>query len=77
MMIYELNNMDYILIDKAKEIIKRLYEKDKHHIGSAILTKYGKIITSVHIEAYVESVTLCTEAVAVGKAISEGERALK
>lgn len=74
MTIFELDNMDYILIERAKDIIKRLYEKDKHHIGSAILTKSGKIITAVHVEAYVGRITLCAEAVAIGKAISEGEK---
>lgn len=72
MNIIEIDEKDRELIGEAGKIIKDLYETDKHHIGCAIRTKAGKIITAVHIEAYIGRVTVCAEAIAIGKAISEG-----
>lgn len=72
--VYEINEKDKELIFEAKKIIENLYETDKHHIGCAIRTKTGKIITAVHVEAYIGRITVCAEAIALGKAISQGEK---
>jgi cytidine deaminase len=70
---YPLTANDFKLIGEAKSIITRLYEDDKHHVGAALLSNSGNIISSVHIEAYVGRVTVCAEAIAIGSAISSGE----
>lgn len=74
MMTYPLQESDYPVIEAAREKIKALYEEDKHHVGAALKTKSGKIVAAVHMEAYVGRITVCAEAVAIGKAISEGEK---
>ncbi|MGE7603393.1 cytidine deaminase [Peribacillus sp. NPDC097675] len=74
MMTYPLQESDYTLIEAASERIKQLYEEDKHHVGAALKTKSGKIVAAVHIEAYVGRITVCAEAIAIGKAISDGEK---
>lgn len=51
-----------------------LYEDDKHHVGAAIRTKSGEITSAVHIEAYIGRVTVCAEAIAIGSAISNGQK---
>lgn len=71
---YPLDASDYTLIEAAREKIKVLYEEDKHHVGAALRTRSGEIVTAVHIEAYVGRITVCAEAIAIGKAISEGEK---
>ena len=71
---YQLQESDYPLIEAAREMIKALYEEDKHHVGAALKTKSGRIVAAVHMEAYVGRITVCAEAVAIGKAISEGEK---
>lgn len=43
-------------------------------MGAALKTKSGEIVTAVHMEAYVGRITVCAEAIAIGKAISEGEK---
>lgn len=67
---------DKQLIKAAKDAISRYYKYGKHHIGAALRTKSGKIFTAVHLEANVGRVAICAEAIAVGKAISEGENGL-
>jgi cytidine deaminase len=68
-----ITEQDKELITAAQAIINKLYVQDKHHVGAAIRTKSGKIITAVHVEAYISRITVCAEAIAIGKAISEGE----
>ena len=74
MKIYPLQESDHTLIEAARERIQELYEEDKHHVGAALKTKSGKIVAAVHMEAYVGRITVCAEAIAMGKAISEGEK---
>jgi cytidine deaminase len=64
---------DYELIHAAEEVIKKNYRYGRHHIGSAVRTASGKIFAAVHMEANVGRITVCGEAMAMGKAISEGE----
>ena len=70
---YELTSHDYELINEAKRIIKLRYTYGKHHIGAAIRTKSGKVYSAVHLEAYIGRISVCAEAIVVGKAISEGD----
>jgi cytidine deaminase len=65
---------DQALIEAAKEVITRLYQENRHHIGAAVRTRSGRIFTAVHLDTYVGRASVCAEAIAVGKAISEGER---
>jgi cytidine deaminase len=46
----------------------------KFRVGSALLTKDGKIFTGGNIESSSYSLTICSERVALFKALSEGER---
>lgn len=68
-----ITNEDIQLINNAKKTIKELYKEGKHHVGAAIRTRSGKIYSAVHLEAYIGRVSVCAEAVVLGKAISEGE----
>lgn len=64
---------DKRLIQAAKETISRYYKYKKHHVAAALRTRSGKIFTAVHLEANVGRAAICAEAIAIGKAISEGE----
>jgi cytidine deaminase len=74
MNVFPLTQDDYALINEAKNKIIDLYEEDKHHVGAALRTKSGNIVSAVHIEAYIGRVTVCAEAIAIGSAISNGEK---
>ncbi|MDR4929443.1 cytidine deaminase [Peribacillus sp. YIM B13472] len=71
---YPLNESDRDLIEAASARIRDLYEENRHHVGAALKTRSGKIVAAVHIEAYIGRVTVCAEAIAIGKAISDGEK---
>ncbi|HEU5139579.1 MAG TPA: cytidine deaminase [Bacillales bacterium] len=68
-----LEDQDYQLIRAAEEVIEKNYRYERHHIGAAVRTKSGNIFAAVHVEANVGRITVCGEAMALGKAISEGE----
>ncbi|WP_379161298.1 cytidine deaminase [Paenibacillus sp. sgz5001063] len=69
---YEITSEDQNLIASAQEIITKRYEWERHHVGAALQTKTGEIFTAVHVEASLSRVTVCAEAMVIGKAISEG-----
>ncbi|GAB3801901.1 cytidine deaminase [Virgibacillus kimchii] len=68
-----LSERDYELIKEAEEVIETNYKYGKHHIGAAVRTASGKVFSAVHMEANVGRITVCGEAMSLGKAISEGE----
>ncbi|PDZ05676.1 cytidine deaminase [Bacillus cereus] len=68
-----LNSEDYDLITAAEKVIEKNYKYGRHHIGSAVRTTTGKIYAAVHVEANVGRITVCGEAMAIGKSISEGD----
>ncbi|UCZ55029.1 cytidine deaminase [Bacillus shivajii] len=68
-----LENKDFELIREAEKVIENNYSYGRHHIGAAVRTTSGNIFSSVHVEANVGRITVCGEAMAIGKSISEGE----
>ncbi|KOO44317.1 cytidine deaminase [Priestia koreensis] len=71
---YSMTPEDHELVTEAKKIIVARYEDDKHHVGAALRTASGEIVSAVHIEAYVGRITVCAEAIAIGSAISSGKK---
>jgi cytidine deaminase len=46
----------------------------KFHVGAALATEAGTIITGCNVESASYGLTLCAERVALAKAVSEGQR---
>ncbi|PEA09621.1 cytidine deaminase [Bacillus cereus] len=68
-----LNTEDYDLIKSNEKVIEKNYKYGRHHIRSAVRTKTGNVYAAVHVEANVGRITVCGEAMAIGKSISEGD----
>jgi cytidine deaminase len=63
------------LIDEARKAMEKAYSPYyKFYVGSAVLTKSGKIFSSGNIGAVVGGAEICAERSAIAKAVSEGER---
>ncbi|MBI3452337.1 MAG: cytidine deaminase [Rhodospirillales bacterium] len=71
---YEPTTEDRTLIAAARDTITRLYAENRHHIGAAVRTRTGRVYTAVHLDTYVGRASVCAEAVAIGKALAEGDR---
>ncbi len=71
---HRISGDDERLVAAARDVIDRFYELGRHHVGAAVRTRSGRVFSAVHLEANVGRVAVCAEAIALGKAISEGER---
>jgi cytidine deaminase len=72
-----LNEMDRKLIAAATDAIKHRYRNRWQEVGAAMLTRDGRIITGVNIDAYIGRNAVCAEAIAIGRAITEtGDRGI-
>ena len=69
----ELNKEDLELIEKAREVIKKNYDGKRynHTVGSALRCKSGRIYLGVNVYSVHGT---CAEQVALGSAITDGER---
>lgn len=66
------------LIDIAKDVLNRAYAPySQYRVGSALETSSGKIYQGCNIENMSFGLTICSERVAIFKAISEGETSFK
>lgn len=64
---------DYEVIEAARRAIQENYDKENynHTVGAAVLCKSGKIYTGVNVYSLHGA---CAEQVAIGAAITNGER---
>lgn len=69
----ELNSLDYELIEKAKEVIKKNYDGTNfnHTVGSALRCKDGSIYLGINVYSVHGA---CAEQIALGKALTDGKR---
>jgi len=72
--IYELDSEDQQLIEAASAVLERNFDSERHSVGAAVLTGSGKIYSAVNVESV--GYGPCAEPIAVGSAISAGEREL-
>ena len=68
-------NMDEMLASEAIEARENAYAPySRYKVGAALLTRDGTIYRGCNVENQAYPSTLCAERVAVGKAISEGQK---
>ena len=63
---------DHELVAAAADVLRRNFEVGKHHVGAAIRTRDGRVYTGVHVGS--RRINICAEEVAIGTALSAGER---
>lgn len=63
---------DQELVKAAIDMIKSRYRYKKHAVGSAVRMKSGKVYTGIHLSAYVSTIDICAEPIAIGRAIIDG-----
>jgi len=67
-----LDGADRELIEAAREAILRHYRPFWHTIAAAMRGRDGRIWTGLHLGATVGRLSICAEAVALGRAILDG-----
>ena len=64
---------DEALVAAAKAVLARHYRPFWHMVGAALRSRDGRVWTGVHLGATVGRLQVCAEAIALGRAIMEGD----
>ncbi len=67
-----LDAADLELIEAAREVILRHHRPFWHTIAAAMRSRDGRIWTGLHLGATVGRLSVCAEAIALGRALLEG-----
>lgn len=68
-----LRAIDVELIDAAKAVLLKHYRPFWHTVGAALRGRDGRIWTGIHLGATVGRLSICAEAVALGRVVMEGD----
>src|SRR5450755_2513072 len=68
-----LSEADQALIAAAHDVLARHYRPFWHTVAAAIRGRNGRIWTGLHLGATVGRLSICAEAVALGRALLEGD----
>ena len=68
-----LSPADHELINAAKAVLVRHYRPFWHTVGAALRSRDGRIWTGVHLGATVGRLSICAEAVALGRVVMDGD----
>lgn len=72
---HELDEKDRELVRAASEAIEKIYSDPRHTVGCAVLCSSGKLYMGVNVESC--GYGPCAEPVAIGRAVTEGERGIE
>ncbi len=64
---------DHELIDAAKAVLLRHYRPFWHTVAAALRSRDGRIWTGIHLGATVGRLSICAEAIALGRLVMEGD----
>ena len=64
---------DQKLVEAARAVLLKHYRPFWHTVGAALRGRDGRVWTGVHLGATVGRLQVCAEAVALGRAILEGD----
>ncbi len=68
-----LTHADQELVDAARAVLLKHYRPHWHTVGAALRSRDGRIWTGLHLGATVGRLSVCAEAVALGRAILDGD----
>ncbi len=64
---------DHDLIEAARAVLLRHYRPFWHTVAAALRGRDGRIWTGVHLGATVGRLAICAEAIALGRAVMDGD----
>ncbi len=70
---FPLSREDHALIEAAQAVLLRHYKPFWHTVAAALRGRDGRIWTGIHLGATVGRLSVCAEAVALGRAIMDGD----
>ena len=68
-----LSPADHELVDAARAVLLKHYRPFWHTVAAALRGRDGRVWTGIHMGATVGRLSICAEAVALGRAIMDGD----
>ena len=68
-----LTTADHDLVEHARVVMRQHYRPFWHTVAAAIRGRDGRIWTGVHLGATVGRLSICAEAIALGRAVMDGD----
>ena len=68
-----LSAADHALVEAARSVLLKHYRPFWHTVAAALRGRDGRIWTGLHLGATVGRLSICAEAVALGRAIMDGD----
>jgi len=68
-----LTDADQALVKAARAVLLRHYRPFWHTVGAALRGRDGRVWTGVHLGATVGRLSICAEAIALGRAVMDGD----
>lgn len=68
-----LDGDDLELLEAAEAVLRKHYRPFWHMVAAALRCRDGRIFTGLHLGATVGRLSVCAEAVALGRAVLEGD----
>lgn len=68
-----LNAADHALVSAARAVLLQHYRPFWHTVGAALRSRDGRIWTGVHLGATVGRLSICAEAIALGRVVMDGD----
>lgn len=64
---------DHALVDAARVVLLQHYRPFWHTVGAAMRGRDGRIWTGIHLGATVGRLSICAEAIALGRVVMDGD----
>jgi cytidine deaminase len=72
-----LDTSDHELIEAARAVLGRHYRPFWHTVAAALRGRDGRIWTGIHLGATVGRLAICAEAIAIGRAVMDGDGSIE
>jgi cytidine deaminase len=65
---------DVDLWQRAVAVLSRTYRHERHEVAAAVRTRSGRVHTGLHVAGSAGRSSICAEGIALGAALTEGDR---
>jgi len=69
-----LADADVDLWQRAVAVLSRTYRHERHEVAAAVRTRSGRVHTGLHVAGSAGRSSICAEGIALGAALTEGDR---
>jgi cytidine deaminase len=65
---------DRALVEAARDLVQERYVEGRHEVAAAVRMRSGAVHLGMHVEGSIGRASICAEGVAIGAAVTAGDR---